>query len=246
MIMIQALCIQAPAGLCERVGVAEEKETATAWMLTRREARMLTALIRAEKEKGSLEIDSRPQLTCSDSQTAFVQVGQEVPVPVNTRAETKEKDGTPISQTTIETRAVGSTIRVTPRGLPDGTILLDAEIQHTVLGPAVDLGNGTTAPSFNSQKLVIRALVTDGGAALFRCGTIQSTSGQKKHELFWVLMPQIVKAQPAVVPPAAAPSRPVSAPPPAPPTAVPNPVVVPAAGTPPPMPTPMLPPAARP
>ena len=66
-----------------------------------------------EKAKGGIDIHSRPQLTCLDNQTGFVQVGQEVPV--ITKVESEENDGATITKTTTEKRHVGSIIRVTPR-----------------------------------------------------------------------------------------------------------------------------------
>jgi hypothetical protein len=213
MIGIQAMCMQATDGFCERIGVADEKDTATVWVLSRREVRMLNALIRTEKEKGSLDVLSRPQLTCSDNQTATVQVGEDVQVPVNVSVETKEKDGTTISQTKMATCTVGSIIRVTPRGLPDGTILLDVQFHRTTLHPTpVDLGNGTTTPAFNIQSVKVSVLVTDGGTALIRGGRVPSADGKNKHELIWLLTPQILKAPPLATPNHPAPVPHLSAP----------------------------------
>jgi RNA polymerase sigma factor (sigma-70 family) len=256
MIMIQALCIQAPAGLCERVGVAEEKDANPAWVLTRREARMLNALIRAEKEKGGLEILSRPQLICADNQSCSVQVGQDVPIV--TKVETHEKDGTTIAKTTMDTRPVGTGIRVTPRSLPDGTILLSVGMQLTAMVPQpVNPGNGTTTPAFDIQSVTTTVLLEEGGTALIRGGIkIRNGDGKKSDELFWIITPQLLNALPAVQPRAKRPT-PVAPPVPSAPPVQPQPlhfvpapaavpVNVPATGTPPPMPVPMLPPAPRP
>ena len=173
MILIQALCMQAPEGFCERIGVAEEKETATAWVLSRRETRMLNALIRAEKEKGGIDIHSRPQLICLDNQTGFVQVGQEVPV--ITKVETEEKDGTTITKTTTEKRARRfDTPRHSARFRRTVRQSCSApRLQHTDRAPSArESGeSSSTAPAFNSQKMNIAVSLPDGGTAVFRGGT---------------------------------------------------------------------------
>ena len=257
MIAIQALCLQAPEGFCERIGLVDEASrpqpglTPEGWILSRRESRMLTALIRAEKEKGGVEILSRPQIITSDKQAAFVQTGHEVPVPVNV-----SKNGA-VAVGAVEARQVGHILRVTPQVLPNGTILLVAEMQHTSVAPQlVELGNGVNSPVFNIQTVKTNSLVPDGGSAVVQVSTLRPDDG-KKSEVFWVLTPQIVKAPPAVLPSArrwvpVAPQVPAPVPvQPQPLLFMPAaPVVPPDAGTPPPMPTPMPtpmpPPSARP
>jgi hypothetical protein len=213
MFVIQALCLQAPDGFCEQIGVAEERDTNSAWVLSRREARMLNALIRAEKEKGGLEVLSRPQLLCANNQSGHVQIGQDVPI--ITKVESQEKDGTTITKTTTDRRPVGTGLRVTPRGMPDGTVLLRVGMQLTELASQPgNLGDGTTTPAFNIQSVTTTVVLEESGTAMIRGGTTRSADG-KKRELLWVLTPHIVKATPPGVPPANRPA-PVAPPVPAP------------------------------
>jgi hypothetical protein len=253
MILIQALCIEAPVGFCERIGVAELKDSTNAWVLSRRETRMLTALIRAEKERGEIVIQSNPQLTCLDNQTGLVQVGQEVPV--ITKVESEEKNGRMITKTTTESRNVGLMLRVTPRGSPDGkSILLRVEAEHAAIadGLSLRLHNGGIARGLESQAVRVSVSVPDSGTAVIRGGWPRSADG-KQHELIWVLTAQMLKAPPAVQPPA---TRPAPVMPPAPRKPVPVPPLlsdIPYIGrlflradTPPqPTPLPILPPAPQ-
>ena len=96
--------MQATEGFCERIGVAEEKDKNPAWVLSRRETRMLNALIRAEKEKEGLEVLSALSSCAATIKPPPFRSARMCQCHVSTRVETKEKDGTTITKTTMETR----------------------------------------------------------------------------------------------------------------------------------------------
>jgi type II secretory pathway component GspD/PulD (secretin) len=103
-ILVQTLILKAPAGFAEDIGLGDRTKDESAWCLTPREVRMFGATLRTSKEKGQIEILSRPNLTVMDNQTGYVQVGD---------------------------KANSITTRVTPRLKPDGTVLLRVEYQST-------------------------------------------------------------------------------------------------------------------
>src|SRR5581483_2373200 len=85
-VLVEALCIRVPAGFCERSGLAADDATGGPWILSQREARMLSALFRAEHLK---EVIARPQLVMLDNQAGVVQTTQQVEVVTGLEAETK-------------------------------------------------------------------------------------------------------------------------------------------------------------
>ena len=208
-ILIDALCIKVPSAFCERCGLEETPGGAGVWNLSPRETRMFTALLRAEPGK---EVVSRPQMMVADKQAGLFQVGQEVPYTVVE----PPKPGVAFPVTKVEYKSVGVTLRVAPRIAADGrSILLRSEAESTQVGPPVDLGNGTTAPVFNTQSNQTTVLVPDAGTVVLRTGTtttgtvLQLPDGTKKAgkkemiDELWVLTAHIVR--PAGKKPAAAP-----------------------------------------
>jgi len=219
-ILIEAMCIDVPAGFCKESGLEEEQ---IAWSLSPREARMFNALIRAAKEKGALEVITRPQMMVYDTQTAFAQVGQNVPYVAS--QEVKVKNGQPEVLRVISHQEVGVKLKVAPTISADGkSIRLLVDTQSTEVSPTpVDLGNGLTAPGFDSQSLSMTTVIPDTGTAVIRAETTIKLAHRKHLERVWVLPAHIVrgKAKPpadakpaAAVPPAATvPSVPIPAPP---------------------------------
>src|SRR6185437_9974677 len=96
MVVVKMIVMDAAAGFAEDTGLAEGAETH--WVLTPREARMLTGAIRSGKERGKVDVLSHPQLVVANNNTGVVQMGS---------AETS-----------------GLTARVTPRIGSDGAVLM--------------------------------------------------------------------------------------------------------------------------
>lgn len=115
-------------------------------------------LIRALKQQGRIEILSRPQIQVADSQTGFVQVGQDYPTLTQSIL-----SGVGTAQQSIEYRPIGITLRVTPRISPDGKVLMRVEPQISTPTPQpVSLGQGFTAPAFNVQTVQTTVSAADG------------------------------------------------------------------------------------
>ena len=204
MILIDARCVRVPRGFCEQAGL---EENGGAWTLTRREARMFGALLRAEPNN---EVLTCPQITQLDNQTGFVQIGQNVPYP--TSEETTKVNGEIVKVSKIAERFVGVVLKVTPQISADGKFIeLRTEMQTSTVN-VVNLGNGQTAPAFNLQSCRSSVVLPDSGTAVFHCGTFKSRDGMA-HETIWVLTAHIVDGKVKPTPADAKRPPPMSPPP---------------------------------
>ena len=170
-------------------------------------------LIRALKTQGKLDVLSRPQIMTLDNQTAFIQVGQNVPYV--TASVVNVAGGI---TNTVNFQQVGVILQVTPKISPDGHVIMRVEPQVSSLAPStVNLGNNVFAPIFNvtlasttisaadGQTVAIAGLITRrddkqerkvpwlgdipyvGAAFRFR------THARQKNELLIVLTPRVVR-----------------------------------------------------
>jgi type II secretory pathway component GspD/PulD (secretin) len=196
---VTTLVLEVPAGFVTKAGLEADgcQHPESKWVLTEREARMLTALIRAEKQTG-IEVLSRPQICVSDNQTGFVQVGQDFPVQVAQAAAPGQ----------LTYQPVGFTGRVTPRVMPDGkSVLLRVETQVSRPTPApVNLGNGVAAQAFNVQTVSTAETIPFGGTLVVR-GLKTCEADGKSTEVLVIMtptrgcpMPASCEAQPTACP----------------------------------------------
>lgn len=224
-ILIQAMCMDVPAGFCEEVGL---EENLGAWSLSSREARMFNALIHAQKEKGAIDIISHPQLVVQDNQSGFCQVGRNFPFAVH--EEVKGKDGKAVKISKIEYQPVGVTLKATPRISADGKFILlrvDTVSSDVSPIPVVLNGEGMTAPAFNICSHSATILLPDAGTAVIHADTMLKSSDRKKVERVWVLTTHIMKGNTAIT---SGTKRPVVAKPPIPAPPLLPAMVAPAAG----------------
>ena len=189
-VMVQATVMQVPRGFAAEAGL---EGGAGAWTLSPREAKMLTGLIRAAKERGELDVLSRPQIQVADNQTGFVQVGQNFPVP--TGGPVKAAGGAVDAK--IEYVPTGFSMRLTPRVSPDGkSIQLRAEPQVTTVSivdlkhrkPGEESVTLTPVPAFNTQSVNATSEVRDGE-------TLVVAMGGAKYDTLIVLTPHIVRGE---------------------------------------------------
>lgn len=160
-VVVQTMVIEVSGEFLAQIGIDTNGAGRGAWALTPREARMMTALIRAAKERGECEIVSRPQLQVRDGQSGHVRIGQEFPVQT--------------AGAQVEHRPIGIALRVTPAVAPDGkSVALAAHLQQTTVSGSVKVG-GTQATVFNSSELSERAVVPLGH-------TLVLTGGRRKTE----------------------------------------------------------------
>src|SRR5262249_42210086 len=115
-------------------------------------------LIRALKTQGRVDVLSRPQVMALDNQTAFINVGKEVPIVTSTTL-----TATGLSQQNIDRRQVGVILRVTPRISPDGRILMRINPEVSSVDPVpVNLGNGNLGTSLDIQQIETTVSAVDG------------------------------------------------------------------------------------
>jgi type II secretory pathway component GspD/PulD (secretin) len=183
-VMVQATVVEVPRGFCGRAGLEGD---ANAWTLSPREVAMFNALLRAAKEKGGIEFLARPQLQVNDGQTGFVQVGQDLPVvtpavlPAGGAAQAAKVAYVP----------VGVTLRVTPKVTPDGSVLLDAQIETGEVSAA---GVKTRSIRFNAN-------VPSGQTLVFACskrggsltGAMRNLCAGDECETLIILTPHCVR-----------------------------------------------------
>lgn len=115
-------------------------------------------LIRALKQQGRLDILSRPQIMTLDNQTAYINVGQEIPIVTSSNV-----TATGIITTNIDRRNVGVILQITPRISPDGTVIMRVIPEISSVDPTpVQLGNGNVGTALNIQHLETSVLARDG------------------------------------------------------------------------------------
>lgn len=166
-VLVQALVLEVADGFLETCGLTADPAKHTL-VLTPREVQALNEGLRVAKEKGGVDVLSRPQLQVADNQTGFVQVGQQYPVVT--------------AGGKMDFKQLGLTMRVTPRVAPDDkSVLLRAEAQHASVstpvtltrtalfpGTALPLMTFTAAPVFNTQELKTAANVPLGHTLVTR------------------------------------------------------------------------------
>ena len=137
-------------------------------------------LVRALKVQGRIDILSRPQLTLTDNQTGFFQVGQQFPLLAGAILA-----GTGASQQNINYVDVGIVLRVTPRISPDGRVLMRVEPQISAPNPTqVPLGNGAVATAIDIQTVQTTVLAADGETVVLG-GLIQKNDSKQENKIPW-------------------------------------------------------------
>jgi type II secretion system protein D len=138
-------------------------------------------LVRALATQGRIEILSRPQVMTLDNQTAFINVGQEIPIVTST---TLVAGG--LSQNNIDRRQVGVQLTVTPKILPDGRVLMRVipEISSVVPTP-VQLGNGQLGTALNIERIETTVVAADGETVVLG-GMIQNIDSKQENRIPWV------------------------------------------------------------
>ena len=138
----------------------------------------VSVLIRALKQQGRIDVMSRPQLTLTDNQTGFFQVGSQFP-----RITSTTLAGTGTSQQSIEYVDIGIVLRITPRISPDGKVLMRVEPQISSANPTqVALGGTTTASPIDIQTVQTTVLATDGETVVLG-GLIQKNDVKNENKI---------------------------------------------------------------
>jgi hypothetical protein len=138
-------------------------------------------LIRALKTQGRIDIMSRPQIMTLDNQTAYINVGSEIPIVTSSNV-----TATGIITTNIDRRQVGVILQVTPKINPDGSVLMRIVPEVSAVVPTpVQLGNGLLGTALTIQHLETTVLAQDGETVAL--GGLISKSDSKSENKIPVL-----------------------------------------------------------
>jgi general secretion pathway protein D len=150
-VVAQLLVLEAPGGFAEDIGLGEAAEAN--WVLTPREARMLTAAIRSGQAQREVDVLSRPQVMVADNQYGVVQIGV--------------------------TEAASLTARVTPRIMPDSTVLLRVETEV----------KRTSRKAEETVQATVK--VADGGTLVMRGARTKTADGGTREMLVLVTVHRV-------------------------------------------------------
>ncbi|MCZ6683552.1 MAG: hypothetical protein O7B26_10230 [Planctomycetota bacterium] len=115
-------------------------------------------LLRALQADSRLEIIQRPMIMCQDNMEANISIGQRVPFIRGTQS-----TGAGQVNSTIEYEDIGIILDVEPHINPDGWVYLRiAPEVSSLTDSTIDIGNGVTAPVFNSRTADTTVAVRDG------------------------------------------------------------------------------------
>jgi type II secretory pathway component GspD/PulD (secretin) len=166
-VVFSVLVLKVPGDFVEKCGLnVDAAPNANSWTLSPRELLMLTALIRAAKERGQCEVLTRPQISLLDNQTGSVHVGAQVPLPA-------------VAGEKVEYIPVGFTCQLAPRVNPNGRLLLRTKAEITEQGAPVALTTTVPGlpfpltqfvPSFNTQSVQTTNELKTGETLVTRVG----------------------------------------------------------------------------
>jgi tetratricopeptide (TPR) repeat protein len=222
--LLQAMVVQVKREFIETAGFnVGGQGNETTWTLSPREMHMLTALFRGAKEKGELDVFSRPLLQICDNQTGTVFIGQERPFVSGFEIVTT--GGVAAVAPKKETIATGITFQATPRLAPDGkSILLNVDYKCVEEAAAVKtplvIATGdevirtahfVTVPTFAKQAASARAELKPGHTLVFAAGKAARPSltgligragsdAGEKFETLIIVTPVLVKQSEPVCP----------------------------------------------
>ncbi|AMV24806.1 ECF RNA polymerase sigma factor SigE [Gemmata sp. SH-PL17] len=233
-VFVQATCVRVPTGFCERIGLKSEHAQGTVYdvhVLTPRETRMFTSLLRVEPNR---EVLTRPQMLIADKKTGSSQISQNLDMVTEVRATTEGQNKIYTAKTMpVE---VGFKMQVTPTITSNGLVHLEIKTLHTNLVDGSVKVGGARAPILNEHAVGSHVLVPDSGTVVFRT-VVRGAPPQKatttetgfpfplteirenwpSHEILWILTTHVVRvpekgkeSQPAPTP--AAPVAPVTQP----------------------------------
>jgi hypothetical protein len=158
------------------------------------------ALLTELQKEGRIEVLATPRVITTDNQAARILIGQSFPYTTikTAAAETTQPSA---NVATIEYRDLGISLQITPKIIPDGTVIMRVipEIS-TVAPPAVAPAEGVVGPAFNVQMLESTMMLKVGETAVL--GGLKQTqvagSGwfglrqTRKKEVLIFLTPEIV------------------------------------------------------
>lgn len=115
-------------------------------------------IISALKEVSQVNVVSSPQLLVLDHHSAILQVGDQVPIPVQ-QSQSQLTPNAPLVST-IDYHDTGVILRISPRVNSNGLVTLD--IDQEVSNVTATTSSTLNAPTFNQRRLLSSIVVQDG------------------------------------------------------------------------------------
>ena len=141
--------------------------------------RSVQVMLRALRDKGRLQILSRPQIQAMDNQQAFILIGQRVP-----RVSGASTTTYGVTSNVVDAN-VGLILLVTPRISQDGRVIMEIGAEKSSLGSASDAipvfsseGQVITSPTIETTQLMTAVSAQDGETVMLG-GLISSE--KEKH-----------------------------------------------------------------
>lgn len=147
------------------------------------------AILRAQAEKGNVNVISSPSLMVLNNQQAKINVGDQVPLQTSTTAVpiAGGADGASLAQSnTIQYKDTGVTLEVTPRVNANGMVILELhQTVSSVVPSGLVQGGVTTTATINKQEIESSVAVLDGETIALG-GLIKEDNTANKSGIPWL------------------------------------------------------------
>jgi general secretion pathway protein D len=178
------------------------------------------ASIRAAAAEGLVNVRISPTILASNNKEAKIQIGSSTPIPTGVfTSTTVSAAASGIVETSVEYKDIGTILTVIPRISDGGLVTMEITVEDSSLGPSVQTGPLTAAPSFNKtiaktvlsimegQSIAIGGLIRDskdvsrsGIPVLSKIPLIGFLFGTKsrladKREMILLLTPHVITDQ---------------------------------------------------
>ncbi len=145
------------------------------------QSRELFAALNASEVRTRTRVVSAPNIIATDSVTASINVGLEVPTLQSQAVTGAQSGGSSLFANTISNRKTGVTLSITPRVNPSGVVTL--EVNQEVSTPqAPATGSNIQSPSFSQRTITTQVTVQDGDMIAIG-GIISETSADTSSGL---------------------------------------------------------------
>jgi hypothetical protein len=210
-VLIDAMCVQLPAGFCDESGLTlDNPATKTGELITslsKRETKMLTALLRASHGRLIL---GNPKIEVLDGQTGSIQTIGPVEDVVTLEA-TTTNGKTVYTPRTVRLINSHQTLQVTPKIIKEtGKISLDIDREIAQISEGLGIavrkverdGKGQTfetqkiEPGLTESHLRASVVIPDGETIVLRSLIESPRDKTQKSELLWVITAHLVRGKP--------------------------------------------------
>ncbi len=180
----------------------------------------ISAAIRLAASEGRVNVRISPTILASNNKESKIQIGSSQPIPTGVfTSTTVSAAASGVVETSVEYKDIGTILTVTPRISDGGLVTMEITVEDSSLGPSVQTGPLTAAPSFNKtiaktvlsimegQSIAIGGLIRDskdvsrsGIPVLNKIPLIGFLFGSKtrlidKREMILLLTPHVITDQ---------------------------------------------------